>query len=150
MDDIYVQELIREEGVRLFVYDDANGMPITPGYVVVGHPTIANGRALDTNGITPAEAQYLTANSIRELEAALALSPWWVAMCPIRQFVVTSMAFNMGLAGMMGFTKMVAALKVRNYSRAAMEMVMSSWAKQLPVRSKRLATMMRTGQMPAA
>lgn len=149
MDDVYLQELIREEGIRLRAYDDANGMPIVPGYTLIGHPTIGSGRALDTNGLTSAEAQYLFTNDVREIEAALGLNTWWPTLSPLRQFVISSMAFNMGLAGLMGFAKMIAAIKVRNYSRAAMEMAMSSWAKQLPERSQRLATMMRSGVMPS-
>jgi GH24 family phage-related lysozyme (muramidase) len=56
------QMLEREEGLRTLVYDDATGKPIGPGSVVQGHPTIGIGRALDVNGITAVEADFLLEN----------------------------------------------------------------------------------------
>ena len=40
-------ELVGDEAMRLFVYDDATGLPIEPGSTCKGHPTIGVGRGLD-------------------------------------------------------------------------------------------------------
>lgn len=64
---VLIPMLRAEEGLRLTVYDDATGKPIKPGTLVKGHPTIGIGRALDVNGITEAEAEYLKANDVAKI-----------------------------------------------------------------------------------
>lgn len=43
-------QLERQESYRRFVYDDATGQEIVPGYTVQGNPTIGYGRDLMTEG----------------------------------------------------------------------------------------------------
>lgn len=149
MDAAFIKELILEEGTRLRVYDDATGSPIVPGYKLVGHPTIGIGRSLDTHGITGEEAQFLLDDDLAELNAALRAYPWWVQLSSVRQFVISTMAFNMGVTAVLGFKRMIAALQASNFDRAATEMLASSWATELPARSHRLVQMMRTGALPS-
>jgi len=49
--------LIHHEGIRLFVYDDATGKPITAGSICQGNPTIGIGRELSKTGISESEAK---------------------------------------------------------------------------------------------
>lgn len=149
MDAIYVKHLTLEEGTRLFAYDDATGEAICPGYVMVGHPTIACGRALDTHGLSAGEVQTLLENDIAAIDAALRIYPWWVALSSVRQFVIVDMAFNLGINGLLKFRRMIAALSDGNYSLTATEMLASAWATQLPTRAHKLAQIMRTGHLPA-
>ena len=53
-----IEKLILHEGMKLKVYDDANGKEIRAGDTLVGHPTIGVGRnvAGDGLGITEEEA----------------------------------------------------------------------------------------------
>ena len=52
------------------------------------------------------------------------------------------MAFNLGVGGLLAFTKMFAALQERDWDRAAAEMLDSRWARQVGDRAVRLAQQM--------
>lgn len=63
--------------------------------------------------------------------------------------VLLNMAHQMGLDGLAAFVNTLAAVSRGEYSLAADSMLASKWAKQTPVRAKREAEIMRTGQWPA-
>lgn len=135
-----------EEGFKTFVYDDANGQPIVPGYTVKGHPTIGYGRCLDRKGITEPEAAFLRqADILNAKTLASANFPWFNGLAEARQAVIISMIFNMGLEGVQKFTGMVQAITWGDFPTAASEMLDSLWAKQVPERSQQLAQMMISG-----
>ncbi|WP_199707265.1 glycoside hydrolase family protein [Teichococcus wenyumeiae] len=138
--------LIVEEGLRLTVYDDATGKAIGPGTQVVGHPTIGIGRALNRKGITAAEARYLLGNDVVEVREQVARSlPWSTRLTPVRRMVLEAMAFQMGLAGLLGFKNTLAMVERGDYAGAAAGMLNSQWARQTPARAKRMADLMREG-----
>ena len=144
--NLLLKMLRADEGTKLQVYDDASGRPIVPGTKVLGHPTIGTGRALDVNGITQEEADYLLTNDIAKVSAALDKRiPWWRSLTPNRQAVLASMAFQMGVDGLLGFVGTLAAVRAGNYSVAAERMLVSLWSRQTPARAGRLAEMMRKG-----
>lgn len=136
----------RDEGSRLRVYDDATGEPIVPGTTVKGHPTIGTGRALDTHGISSAEADYLLMSDIVnvQLEAEKAF-PWYDGLTTERKAVIASMLFQLGLGGVQGFHQFLSAMEYQNWSRAAAEMRSSKWYEETPARAERLAVQMETG-----
>lgn len=138
--------LREEEGLRLQVYDDANGTLIRPGYTCLGHPTIGVGRCLDTNGITMPEADYLLANDIEKVAAQMDKAlPWWRGMTLQRQVVLAGMVFQIGIAGVLAFKNTLAAMQAGNYEAASAGMLASKWAQQTPARAKRMAAQMRGG-----
>ena len=47
-----LSQLQSQESYRRFVYDDATGREIVPGYTVQGNPTICYGRNLIAQGIS--------------------------------------------------------------------------------------------------
>lgn len=146
LEAILLPLLAADEGTRLKVYDDANGHPVVPGYRLVGHPTIGTGRCLDTNGITEAEAQVLLGNDVAKVTAQLdAALPWWRAMSVPRQAVLASMAFQMGIAGVLRFRNTLHAMEDGHYAAASAGMLESLWARQTPARAGRLAAMLRAG-----
>jgi len=138
------------EGCRLTVYDDATGKPIGPGDTLVGHPTIGFGRALDVRGVTQAEAGELLDHDLvataAEISGAL---PWAVSLDPVRLAALRDMAHNLGVRGVCGFRKALAALKAGDFDRCADELLDSRWQTQVPVRAGRLAGMMRSGSWPS-
>lgn len=144
--DAMLSLLTEDEGNRLKVYDDATGKEIKPGSVVVGHPTIGRGRALDTNGITDAESKHLCLNDIaqieREVDRAL---PWWKDLSEKRQLVVASMAYQMGIAGLLKFRDTLDAMQREEWAKAGDGMLRSLWARQTPARAQRMAKMMVEG-----
>jgi lysozyme len=147
-DSKVLETIAREEGLRLFVYDDANGKAIKPGSVVLGHPTIGYGRALDTKGISQDEASLMRLNDQGEAEGTFADQElgWWANLSTARQDVVALMVFQLGARGFREFKGMIEAIKAKDFTRAALEMLDSEWAKQTPARARRMAELMRTGR----
>lgn len=141
-----IDELRRDEGERFVVYGDGDGKPIIPGKVMVGHPTIAIGRALDVNPLTPAESIALTNSSLDTILATLNQRlPWALGIGDVRYRVLANMAYNMGVPGLCQFINMLNAVMSGEYGHAADEMLDSKWATQVGARADRLAKMMRTG-----
>ena len=99
MDDVLLtQELLRDEGLRLFPYNDTEGKL-----------TIGVGRNLTDVGISKAEAMSMLLADIRRTQAALdAQLPWWAHLDEVRQRVLVNMAFNMGIRKLLGFKNMLA------------------------------------------
>lgn len=136
--DTLIAELRRDEGEVLHAYKD------TEGYVTVGV-----GRLLDKRrggGISREESAYLLRNDISKKIAALDQElPWWRQLSPTRQRVIVNMAFNLGVAGLLGFKNTLASVQRGDYDDAALRMLDSKWATQVGDRAKRLADLMRTG-----
>jgi lysozyme len=142
-----IDMLIRHEGLRLKVYDDANGSPLIPGYTLKGHATIGVGRNVEHVGITKEEALDLLMNDIRRCEKeAVAAFPWYIDLDSTRKDVIISMVFNLGLTRLMGFRKMIKAMEDKNYEEAADQMLDSVWAEQVGKRAEELSRMMRLGK----
>src|SRR3990167_1132384 len=131
-----LSQIERDEGYRRFPYADS-----------VGVWTIGIGRNLESNGISFEEAMYLAQNDIKRVTAELKERLHWFDIhSECRQAVLINMAFNMGIGGLLGFKKMIAALEVGDYQIAAQEMLNSKWAKQVGVRAERLAKQMTTNE----
>lgn len=64
----------------------------------------------------------------------------------VREFVIKNMLFNLGLTKLLGFKRMLAAVRAGNYNTAAIEMLDSRWARQVKGRAMELAEMMKTGK----
>lgn len=129
--------LQQEEGLRLKLYQDT-----------VGVWTVGYGRAIGRIGITRDEAELMLDNDIsRSVKDATFIVPSLAALDSVRQQVVLSMLFQLGLGTFMEFRKFRAALERRDFEAAAAEMVDSTWAAQTPARAHRLSTAMRTGLM---
>jgi lysozyme len=101
---------------------------------------------LKERGITKDEALFLLANDIEDAVKDLSLFEWYENLDPIRKKVVIDMRYNLGPTRFRGFKKMIAALAVGDYQKAAAEMVDSKWYRQVMTRGTRLAQMMRTGE----
>jgi lysozyme len=138
--------LLKHEGMRLKVYDDATGKDLEPGYTLEGHPTIGIGRALDVNGISKQEVMVLLDTDINICIEEASKYFWFKELDETRQAVIISMIFNVGALGFSKFKKMIRAMQYNDYVRASEEMLNSSWASQLPIRSKELALMMLLGK----
>ncbi|MGB4219576.1 MAG: glycoside hydrolase family protein [Bacillota bacterium] len=128
-------QLILHEGLRL-----------KPYRCTAGTLTIGVGRNLEDKGISHDEAMILLRNDIAEVTAQLERFDWFRALGPVRRKVLIDMCFNLGMAGLLGFQKMIEALKRADYERAADEMIYSRWYRQVGERGRRLERMMRTGE----
>ncbi|MBF0383621.1 MAG: glycoside hydrolase family protein [Magnetococcales bacterium] len=91
-------------------------------------------------------ALYLLANDINRVITELQKNvPGFDQLVEARKHALIDMCFNLGLSKFMGFKKMLAALKERDWDHAAVQMLDSKWAKQVGSRSTTLAAMMQNG-----
>jgi lysozyme len=133
--DKMIQELVRDEGIRLKPYRDT-----------VGKLTIGIGRNLDDVGIMTSEAYYLCQNDITSVVDTLNLQlPWWKSLDEVRQRVIVNMVFNMGIGRFFTFINTIDLIKEGKYTDAAANMLLSKWAGQVGPRAIRLSEMMRIG-----
>lgn len=139
MSENLIKQLRSEEGEILTAYNDH-----------LGYVTIGVGRLLDKRkggGITKEESAYLLQNDINKVNAQLDKDlPWWRTLGEARQAVLQGMAFQMGMAGLLGFKNTLAMIRAKDFDGAARGMLSSLWAKQTPARAKRMSEQMRTGQ----
>lgn len=142
-----VTMLTTDEAKRQFPYDDANGRrAIRKGDTIQGQITIGIGRNLSGNGLSEEEIYYLLHNDIRDVMKSLDLNiPWWRNLSDPRQRVLASMAFNMGVQGLLGFKTTLGLIQKGKYREAAFQMLQSKWATQVGDRATRLAQMMEVG-----
>ena len=99
-----------------------------------------------TRGISEEEALFLLDNDIKKCITDVKRFPWFESLDPVRQKVIIDMRFNLGLAELMGFKKMILALEQGDYDKAAEEMKDSKWYYQVGIRGRRLVKMMKTGE----
>lgn len=124
-------DLIADEGIRLKPY-------LCPA----GKTTIGVGRNLDDVGITEAEAMTLLDDDVARVTAQLAKALPWLQGNNVQR-AIGNMTFQMGLAGVLKFKKMLSALQVKDYTTARREALNSAWARQTPQRAKRVTDLMK-------
>jgi len=135
------------EGLRLTVYDDATGKPITKGSVVKGFPTIGYGCRVDEPILEAEAGRMLDARMDAKIVETDARFPWVVSLDPTRRSVIYEMAYQMGVAGLAKFTRTLALIRRGEYEAGAAAMLQSKWARvQTPARAQRLSRIMETGE----
>lgn len=141
--ELLLADLTRDEGFRSHAYHDSHGL-LTIGY----------GRLVDERlggGITREEARYLLENDVgKAIEELDRTMPWWRDMPEPAQRALVNMRFNLGLGRLLGFQKMLSALKDGDYDRAATESLDSRWAQQVKSRADRMANLYRQAAREAA
>ena len=142
MSEDKLEEMIkRHEGYRRYPYKDTLGV-LTIGY----------GANLDhwwAYGMSENEAEALLMGVIKNarVEASTAL-PFWNDLNAARQAVLIDMVYNMGIRRVLGFKRMIKAIKAQNWKQARLEMLDSKWATQVGDRAIELADMMLSGAWP--
>jgi lysozyme len=130
------EQLIRHEGLKL-----------KPYRCPAGKLTIGVGRNLDDCGISRDEALTLLENDIRRCETELQahIPTLFSLLSPNRKAVLVNMAFNLGTAGLLGFHALLAHAAEGDFEKAANDMLVSKWAKQVGKRAIELSELMRKG-----
>ncbi len=122
------------------------GLNVFPYTCPTGHLTIGYGHNLE-HGISKEAAKFILQQDLDAVQTAVSRRfAWWQKLNEVRQFVLVDMCFNMGLAKLTTFKKMLHALKQQDYQAAAREMLDSRWAGQVGHRAQELASMMKTGE----
>lgn len=133
--------MIRHEGKRHRLYRDS-----------VGKFTIGVGRNLTDGGLSDDEINLLLDNDIRKFYAAAQKEVWWTAVAddPVRSSVMVELCFNLGIGGVRGFHKALAALLMRDWEACAQQFKASKWYSQVGSapgqRGYELVEMLRTGK----
>jgi lysozyme len=125
------------EGLKLKPYKDTADSPkITIGY----------GRNLTDNGISLEEAEFLFENDFARVQKELSNYNWYKIQPTEVQYALINMCFNLGITKLLGFTRMISALIMKDYTKAAAEALNSKWATQVGQRAKDIAVMIREGK----
>lgn len=116
----------------------------------LGYLTIGVGRLIDERrggGLSDAEVDYLLNNDIDRVAIGMNRRLAWLRLAPENvQRAMLNMAFQMGIEGVMGFRKMLAALEAEDYETAASEALDSKWARQTPGRAREVAGWIRSAE----
>ena len=132
-----VDQIKRQEGLRLTAYVDTLGNR-SIGY---GHTPAFPGQM-----ITEAEAEALLMQDLNAAQTDLLTAlPWCSSLAVPRYCVLWNMTFNMGIAHLLEFHLMLAAVREANYPEAAKQMLNSLWASQVKERAVELAEQMEAG-----
>lgn len=152
MIDMYTvcQRLVIHEGLRL-----------QPYYCSKNKLTIGVGRCIETNpftaeeekvigdwrhGISKCSAMYLLQNDVKKIYKELKLKlKFFKDLDGERQYALIDMAFNLGVFGLLRFSKMLEALKNKEYFLASKECLNSKYAKDVGERANRIANIIATG-----
>lgn len=121
------------------------GLRYKPYLCTRGKITIGVGRNLSTNGLTRDEVFYLLNNDLDRCIKEAEMFKWYLDLSDPRKIVIISMLFNMGLERFLTFKKMIAAMEISDYDKAANEMLASEWSGQVGRRAVELALIMKTG-----
>ncbi len=138
MNNKEIMDMVKShEGYRDRVYFDSIGIP-TGGY---GHAFLPG------SPLPPIVCDILFEHDFNSAvkDYEIIVNRYQLDLDPVRRAVIIDMLFNMGLSRLQGFKKMLAALSIGDWDRAADEMLDSKWAMQVGNRSTYLAEMMRKG-----
>ena len=135
-------QLIRDEGLVLKPYKDTLGN----WTIGVGHLMSAEEIQLYQEGISYQQALDWLAEDIAKVEEQLDPYSWFHGMDFVRQAAVCNMVFNLGISRFLQFTNTIEMFKQQNWTNAAICMMNSLWAKQVPNRAQRLADQIKTGE----
>jgi lysozyme len=156
MDSSLIEMVTRHEGFRATVYCDkcAKEIYFYRGDVSAwecdpecegGNLTIGYGTRVDGAGITEDEAKQLLAQRLEHFDWELKKESWYAALDERRRDGILDMSYTMGVAGVLQFRGMIAALGRKDWGAAAREIDLSKWAKQAPKRAAEIALIIEHG-----
>lgn len=131
--ELAVARLSTEEGFSARAYRDT-----------VGRLTIGYGFNIDA-GISQSAAVALLTSQVTDVWAQLSVCWWWASLDDVRASAVIDVAFNVGVAGLLHFPRMLSAIGAKDWVTAKMELLDSDAARQLPSRYNVLAQILLTG-----
>ena len=112
----------RRQGARHVAYRcPAGALTIGWGHNLESSPVPGLGEGSSISG---QEAENLLRADLARMAAQLDLRlPWWRGLGPARSAALLDMGFNLGLSGLLGFGKMLAAARAQRFDEAAAEML---------------------------
>jgi len=131
-----IRQLKSDEGFVPHAYQDHLG------YWTLGYGFLIDERR--GGGIPAPVAKFWLTHEVDKIHRGLigALDFYRTLPQPVQNALV-NMAYQLGMSGLLGFRKMLAALEAGDRETAAREALASRWANQTPERAKRVAGMIR-------
>ena len=133
-----IQQLLEfEEGYRAEAY-----------YCSEGYPTIGIGTKIGPKGSSLRHYDFKVSKSLAyawlmdelvSIEAELSKLDWFCAITGDKRTVLISMAYQLGVSGLLKFKNMIAAIKADDWDLAALEAIDSRWYNQTTQRAVRHA-----------
>lgn len=135
---------------RIMRHESFTAKPIidvAPNYEIgYGHDLTPAELLQYADGITQQEAYDLLIKDVQERkDQANKHFPWILGLDDVRASVIYEMCYQMGVDGVNGFPKMIAAIRDKDYNTACKEMLNSAWHSQTPDRCEELANLMLNG-----
>ena len=132
----FLEQLMLDEGFRESVYDDH-----------LGYPTIGYGTRINELVVTKAEAKSWLINELVEKDARLVTIPAFLDLSTVRQDIIRSMSYQMGVRGTKNFKDMWKAISNNDFDAAGAAMRDSRWWRdpQTKGRAEKMAVRMETG-----
>jgi len=144
MDTSLVAALKTDEGFSPTPYMDVGVGGISLG-TAVGY-----GRNLTREPLDEEEASFLLYSSIMKKRAALERQqPLFNKLSSPRKDAILLMAYQMGVAGCLGFKQMWACLEKADWVGAALEAKESKWGRQYTKRAERVVQLLESGKWPS-
>ncbi len=138
-----IDQLVRDEGMRLTVYHDTRGFDT----VGVGHNLDANPLPDVVYPITQAQALQILGKDVERISTFLQSKlPWIVNLDDARLGVLQNMSFNLGVPGLLSFHHDLADTQAGNFEKAAADMKASAWYTEVGERAERLVQQILTGE----
>lgn len=128
-----IESIKKHEGYKAQVYK------CTEGYDTIGY-----GFAIKDLWLSEDVCDIILKEKLENILAALEQKLPWFTNAPVEvRLVLCNMVYQMGLSGTLLFKKALGAMKEKNWSKAAEEMLDSKWALQTPNRANELADLIR-------
>ena len=127
-----------------------------PYHCSEGYPTIGIGTKIGPKNadldlyqfkVSESVAKMMLDDELMSIRKELVKHRWYTDLDSHRQDIIKSMCYQMGVAGVFKFKKMIKALEVKDWEEAARQALDSLWAKQTPDRANRHADVLLTGDL---
>jgi len=140
-------QLIRDEELRQKPYLDCCGRYWRDCTCQKkGKLTGGVGRNLDDVGFSLQEIYVLLTNDINAATVAVEANfPWAMELDDVRKGAMVNLTFNLGVRGLSGFAKFLAAMKSGDWKTAKEELIDSAADHEEPARISRLALQIESG-----
>ena len=141
--------------IPLLEYEE--GYREKPYYCSKGYPTIGIGKRIGPCNAPLSHYEFTCSKpmaymwldeEVSKIQAQLVQYKWYVDQTESRKVILVSMAYQMGVQGLLGFRNMIKALERKHYTTAFREALDSKWYKRdTPERAMRHATVLQHGDL---
>ena len=146
MIDLAIKHLIKEEDLKLIPYTCSGGWwTIGVGHLIDSRKGGRLPPGVHSFPISEQQARQILGDDIHKVHTDLVMNlSYWSSLSKVRQVCLISMAFQMGVEGLMDFKNTLKMVEEGNYVGAATNMLRSKWSRQTSERANRIANAMAT------